>query len=76
MEEKNAASKMVKYTDDLCYGKTFDCHRDSCFKCWIKRSCESNFKANVKKQKTLAKGKVNKVREKKYKKTAKYKEWF
>jgi hypothetical protein len=75
MEEKNIMPKMMKLVDDKCYGKTFDSMQDSCRKCWIKKSCESNFKAFVKKERMAKNPKVKKVKDKPYKKTDKYRDW-
>ena len=68
--------KMAKHANDPCYGQSFANVKDSCRRCWISKSCENNYKANVKKAKMGKKGKVVKVREKKYKKTDKHRDWM
>ena len=74
-KEENKMPKMVKYVGDKCYGLTFDCHNDSCTICWIKKSCESNYKAHIKKEKMALNPKPKKIKEKPYKKTDKYRDW-
>lgn len=67
--------KMVKNENDPCYGKSFKSHEE-CTLCWIKGSCESSHKSRVKKE-TLAKRNLPpKIREKKYKKTDKHRDWI
>ena len=72
MESKSP--KMVKYVDDECYGISYHQAKDECVFCWIKRSCEANFKS-AQKKKMMAKKKKPAPRPKSYKKTAKYREW-
>lgn len=72
---KSNIPKMVKFVDDLCYGQTYSNDHSHCQCCWIKVSCEANFKSQQKKKMMAKRGKVPKVREKLYKKTDKYREW-
>jgi hypothetical protein len=66
--------KIVKYVDDPCYAKKFKTLED-CVRCWIKKSCEANFKSRVKKEMLAKKNLPVKIREKKYKKTDKHRDW-
>jgi hypothetical protein len=66
--------KMVKYVNDPCYGLSFNPCLDACLICWLKKSCENNTKALIKKQK-MANNPKKKPPEKSYKKTDKYREW-
>lgn len=75
MESADNFPKMVKYENDDCYGQSYQCSKDSCRLCWVNKSCENTYKANVKKQKTAKKGKPAKARPKKYKKTANHRDW-
>jgi hypothetical protein len=74
MDSTSTGPKMVKYVNDPCYGKVFN-SSNSCIYCYIKRSCESTYKSNLKKQKALKNPVKKKIIEKKYKKTDKYREW-
>jgi len=38
--------KMVKFSDDLCFGEKYD-GIEQCMACWVKKSCHGNFKANL-----------------------------
>lgn len=73
-EEEYETPKMVKYADDKCYAISFDKEKASCIICWLKGSCEANYKSQIKK-KMMAKKKKPAPREKPYKKTDKYREW-
>jgi hypothetical protein len=68
--------KMAKLVNDPCYGLTYESSKNSCSCCWIKQSCESTYRAYVKKKKSENNPKAILPREKKYKKTDKYREWY
>ncbi len=67
--------KMVKYVDDICYGKAYDKEAAICGFCWLKGSCEATNKSQIKKAIMAKKKKSTKPREKPYKKTDKYRDW-
>ena len=64
--------KMVKYTDDECYGVKYN-QIEQCSRCWIKESCHATYKSDIKKK--AAAKRPPKPREKKYKKTDKHRDW-
>ena len=76
MVAEYAMPKMVKNVDDECYGKSYANSKDECNVCWIKKSCEANYKAYIKKLKAEENPKEVKPRPKPYKKTDKYREWY
>jgi len=66
------APKFARFKNDDCYSIKFD-QLEQCNNCWIKDSCGAVYKSNLKKEAAAKKPKV--IREKKYKKTDKHRDW-